>query len=31
MLNAKGIKAIKFTEKILNITGLGDVESIRQT
>ena len=31
MLNAKRIKAVKFTEKILKIAGLGDIESIRQT
>ena len=31
MLNTKRIKAVKFTEKILKIADLGDVESIRQT
>ena len=31
MLNAKRIKAVKFTEKILKIVDLGNVESIRQT
>jgi hypothetical protein len=31
MLNAKQIKAVKFTEKILKIADFGNVESIRQT
>ena len=31
MLNAKRVRAVKFTEKILKIAYLGNAESIRQT